>query len=257
MWTPGALASEARPYAGALWRVVETQYKTATLRITDTLEEQEILERALETSKPPLPPDCADLHYLLAAPFRYAPYPHGSRFRRAQQPEGVFYASEAVETAIAETAFYRLLFFAEAPDAALPSRPAELTAFSVGCETARRIDLTAPPLDADRAAWTHRTDYGACQALADAARAAAVEAIRYQSVRDPRARANVAVLSPAAFRERRPRQARTWHIFPRPHAVQAWCEMPKAAIEFRLEQFLDDPRLAPLAQRTRRPHDMA
>ena len=50
------------------------------------------------------------LHPLLAAPFRYAPYPKGSRFRRANQREGAFYAAESVITAVAEMAFYRFLF---------------------------------------------------------------------------------------------------------------------------------------------------
>jgi len=108
MWTPGALASNTFAYAHDIWRVVETQFRAATMRITDTLAEQAALERVLERTKPPLPPECIGLDFLLAAPFRYAPYPTGSRFRRADQPEGAFYASEVVETAIAETAFHRL-----------------------------------------------------------------------------------------------------------------------------------------------------
>ena len=44
--------------------------------------------------------------------------------------EGVFYASETPQTAVAEMAFYRLLFFAESPDTPWPANPAEYTAFS-------------------------------------------------------------------------------------------------------------------------------
>lgn len=244
MWTPDALSSEARSYSGTLWRVVEDQAKASTMRLTDTLDEQRILEESLERSKPPIPRECARLDYLLATPFRYAPYPRGSRFRRADQPEGVFYASEAVETAVAEAAFYRLLFFAESPETRLPSRPVQHTAFSVSARTDRLIDLTAPPLDRDEAVWTHKTAYAPCQELADAARAAAIDALRYRSVRDPEQRANVALLSPRAFGSPRPRSRQTWHIFPRPQAVQAWCESPLVRLEFRREHFAADPRLS-------------
>ncbi|HEY2979819.1 MAG TPA: RES family NAD+ phosphorylase [Anaerolineales bacterium] len=243
MWTPDALASEARPYAHDIWRVVETQAKAATMRITDTLEEQEILEAVLEESKPPIPTECAGLHYLLATPFRYAPYNHGSRFRRAHQPEGAFYASEEVMTAITETAFYRLLFLAEAPEMKLPALPVEHTAFSIGCRGNRHIDLTRPPFDRDRADWINLSLYTACQDLADAARQAQIEVIRYESVRDEKRRANIATLTPKMFTTRNPDEMQTWHIFPRHHAVQAWCESPAISIEFKRESFAADPRI--------------
>lgn len=243
MWTRDELVSEIRPYRGDIWRVVESQYKAATVRITDTLEEQDLLERILEQSKPLLPRECAGFDFLLATPFRYAPYPNGSRFRRAGQTDGAFYAAETVETAIAETAFYRLLFFAESPGTTLPSHPVEHTAFSVGCATDRHIDLTMPALNRDRAQWVHPTDYSACQDLADAAREASIDAIRYESVRDPDRRPNVVVLSCGAFTERHPKARQTWHVFPRHHSVQAWCEAPKVSFEFGREQFMNDPRI--------------
>lgn len=244
MWIADALASEARPYRNDVWRVVETQYRAATLRITDTLEEQAILEDVLEESKPPLPRGCEGLHYLLATPFRYAPYPLGSRFRRAHQPDGVFYGAENLATAIAETAFYRLLFLAESPDMHAPQQPVEHTAFSVRCHTDRHIDLTHAPLDRDRARWTHTTDYAPCQELADAARACGIEAIRYESVRDPDRRANFAALSPTCFAAAEPKERRTWQVFARRDAVQAWCEHPLQRMEFTRAQFAADPRLA-------------
>lgn len=243
MWTPGALASEARRYRGEVWRVVETQYKAATMRLTDSLEEQALLEDILEASKPLVPEECRHLDYLLYTPFRYAPYPYGSRFRRAQQPDGVFYAAEVVETAIAEAAFYQLLFFSESPEAKLPSGPGEYTAFSAACSTARHIDLTAAPFNRDRATWTHPTAYEPCQDFADAARAAGIAIHRYESVRDPSHRANVAVLTCAAFARPAPRALQTWHIFTRPQLVQARCESTRTALEFKREDFAGDPRV--------------
>jgi hypothetical protein len=243
MWTPAALASDARRYTGTVWRVVETQYKSATMRITDSLEEQAILEEILEESKPLVPEDCRRLDFLLSTPFRYAPYPVGSRFRRARQREGAFYAAETVETAIAEAAFYQLLFFIESPEAKLPSGPGEYTAFSAACATSRHVDLTAAPFGKHRAKWTQPVDYGPCQDFADAAREAGVQIIRYESVRDPSHRANIAVLSCAAFADAAPRARQTWHIFTRRHAVQARCESPQGAIEFKREDFAGDPRV--------------
>jgi hypothetical protein len=248
-WTPDALSSEVRPYARNIWRVVEAQHRSSTMRITDTLEEQAILESLIEEVKPLVPPECRDLHYLLYTPFRYAPYPHGSRFRRARQREGAFYASERVETAIAETAFYRLLFYSEAPAARLPARPTEHTAFRAAAATERLIDLTAPPLDRDAALWRHPVDYRPCQELADAARAARMEAIRYASVRDPEQEANVALLSPEAFAANAPQVTETWRIFPRSDAVQAWRDFPDALrLEFSAPT-LPRPLASPLEAR--------
>ena len=244
-WTPGALSSEARPYACRLWRVVEAQHRASTMRITDTLEEQAILEQLIEEAKPQVPPDCRHLHYLLYTPFRYAPYPHGSRFRRSRQREGVFYASERVATALAETAFYRLLFYLEAPAARLPVRPTEHTAFRVAAATARLIDLTSPPFARAAALWHAPVDYRACQNLADAARAGRIEAIRYGSVRDPQHGANVALLSPQAFAATGPEATETWRVFVRADLVQAWREFPEPSrLELSRADFANDPRIA-------------
>ena len=102
--------SSSGAYRGRAWRVVEAQHRVSTLKLVDSGREQALLEDILEASKPALPAECRGLHYLLATPFRYAPYPHGSRFRRAGMTPGVFYGAEAVDTALAEMAFYRLLF---------------------------------------------------------------------------------------------------------------------------------------------------
>src|SRR5262245_47719716 len=144
-WTRDALSSEARPLKGTCWRLVEAQHRVSTLKIVDTLGEQALLEDLLEKTKPPVPAECQHLHYLLATPFRYgAPYPEGSRFRRAGFTPGVYYASENVETAVIEIAFHRLLFFAESPETPWPANALELSAFSVRFATGRAIDLMQP-----------------------------------------------------------------------------------------------------------------
>jgi hypothetical protein len=213
----------------------------------DTVEEQTILEEQIQGTKPPLPLGGERLHYLLSTPFRYgAFYPTGSRFRRAGLTEGVFYAAEEPQTAVAEIVFYRLLFHAESPDTPWPANAAEYTAFSAAYGSAKGIDLTRGKLARDETAWTHLTDYTACQALADSARAAGVDVIRYQSVRDPRHGLNVVLLAVEAFARPKPTSQQTWHIRLSATGAQAICEAPKAGMTFGQKIFAADPRIAKL-----------
>lgn len=243
MWTPDALGSEARPWRGQAWRVVEGQAQVSTMKLVDNLVEQDLLERIIDRSKPRFPPSCEGLDFLLFTPFRYWPYPNGSRFRGAHQPEGCFYSSAAPETAVAEAAFSRWLFYSESPEMVLPENAMEHTAFSVQISAARTLDLAAPPFDRDRAAWTHPTDYAPCQDLANAAREVGIGVIRYLSVRDPQGGTNLAVLSPQAFASKAPDARQTWRIFVRRQAVQAFCEMPRFSMEFALRDWAGDPRV--------------
>ncbi|MDM9623581.1 RES family NAD+ phosphorylase [Rhizobium sp. S96] len=244
IWTPAALSSELRAASGRFWRLVEAQHQISTLKIVDTLEEQALLETLLEESKPALPPECIGLDYLLATPFRYgAVYPHGSRFRRAGRTLGVFYASEKVETALAEMAFYRLLFFADSPATPLPANAAEYTAFAASIEASAALDLTLPPLDQDRAVWTNLLRYEPCQSLADSAREAGCQAILYESVRDPQHGRNIALLTAAAFAAREPVERQTWRIRLSAAGVQALCDFPKIRIGFARADFADDLRI--------------
>ena len=234
MSTLPALASERHHLATDAWRVVESQSQVATMKIVDGLDEQAILEAELDGSKPVVPVSCARLDYLLATPFRYAPYPHGSRFRRTGQREGCFYCSEQAETAVAEAAFYPLKFFLASPGVQLVQNPQERTAFRVSVSTSLAIDLTARPLSSDRATWLHPTDYGPCQDFADLARKAQAEVIRYESVRDPGRGANLAVLSPDALTCNAPTSSQTWRLLLRRDRVDAMREMPRVTLSFGL-----------------------
>ena len=246
-WTPAALSSDARPLAGAAWRLIEAQHRVSTMKLVDTVDEQTVLEALIEATKPTVPAECRHLHYLLSTPFRYgAPYPRGSRFRRAGMSDGVFYGSEAPRTAVAEMVFYRLLFFAESPATPWPANPAEFTAYSAEFNTARAIDLTAGRLAGDHALWRAVSDYAACQRLADAAREAAVDVIRYRSVRDPAGGFNLAILRCRAFSNPNPAAMQSWWIFLSSSGAQAMCEAPKAGYTFGRDAFAGDPRIAGL-----------
>jgi hypothetical protein len=245
--TPAALSSDAHALAGVCWRLVEAQHYVSTLKLIDSAAEQDVLEDLIEATKPPLPPECRELHYLLSTPFRYgAAYPAGSRFRRAGLTEGVFYASEVPETAVAEMAFYRLLFVAESPETPWPANPAEYTAFSAEYATKRAIDLTKGKYARHGARWTHATDYSHCQNLADAARTAKIDVIRYASVRDPARGINLALLVCRAFAKPQPLERQTWHIRLSETGVQAVRESPKSGLTFDCATFTADPRIAKL-----------
>jgi hypothetical protein len=209
IWTPPALASEARPYTHTLHRVVEAQHRASTMRLADSLEQQETLEAILERSKPRMPDDAESLHYLFATPFRYRPH-GGSRFR-APFEAGVWYGAEALRTALAEKSYWRLRFLLDSPGTP-DLRPVPHTAFQASVRTTAALDLTAAPFATERAAWTSPTDYTRTQQLATTARAAGIACIRYESVRDPEHAACAALLNPRVFGRGRPRAQVTWFI---------------------------------------------
>lgn len=87
-WTPTALASEKRAWAGRGWRAVEAQHQIATMALVQgRLADQALLEEMLDAAKPPAPKATAGLHWLLSTPFRYPPPAGGSRFRRRASPK--------------------------------------------------------------------------------------------------------------------------------------------------------------------------
>jgi hypothetical protein len=232
--------------SGPCWRSVEAQHRVSTMKLVDTLEEQRLLETLIDESKPPLPPDCQHLHYLLATPFRYgAPYPSGSRFRRAGLTAGVFYASNSPITAMTEMAFHRLLFFADSPSTPWPANAGEYTVFSVRFRTAAGLDLTRPPLAIDADRWTHLTDYRDCQALADAAREAGVNLIRYASARAAHG-VNYALLSCRAFAAPQPVDRQTWRLDLGSWGARGLCDFPAARLALDRAAFAGDPRIARL-----------
>lgn len=243
--TRDELSSNRKAAAGRCWRVVEAQNQISTTKLTDSSAEQHVLELLIEQTKPPVPAECRHLNFLLSTPFRYgAAYPRGSRFRRAGFTPGVFYASERVETAIAELCFQRLLFFSESPDTKWPANAGEYTAFAAKYATERSIDLTSPPFDSRSALWRHPTDYAPCQALADMAREADVELIRYASVRDPQHRANLAILACRTFTRSEPVAHQTWRVLLGSNGARAVCELPRRMLDFSRAAFASDPRMA-------------
>lgn len=173
------------------------------------MAEQALLEDLIEASKPPLPASAEGLHYLLATPFRYPPLPYGSRFSSRFEP-GLFYAARSSDTTLAESAYYRFVFWsgmAQPPPAPLHTRH---TMFTVDVQTRRGLQLQAPPFDAYTADLTHRSQYTATQALGTALRSAGIEAFEYRSARDPQGGIDVALFTPTALASRKPAILEEW-----------------------------------------------
>jgi hypothetical protein len=134
-------------------------------------------------------------------------------------------------------AFYRLLFYAESPGTPLPANPADYSAFAARIATDAALDLTKPELSRDEALWTDLQNYEPCQALAEQARLAKIEATLYRSVRDPAGGLNIAVLSPKAFAEKMPVERMSWRIRLSKTGVQALCEFPMRRTGFAVADF--------------------
>lgn len=243
-WTASALLSRATPLSGTFWRVVEAQHHVSTMKLTGSLEDQAILEDLIEETKPAVPLNCVGLHFLLMTPFRYSRQnPWGSRFRRPNAQEGVFYAAEHPETAIAETVFHRLRFFADSPETPWPQNAGEYTAFSVEVLSERAVDLTAFAPD-ELVGILDPADYAGGQALSETAREGDIELIKYPSVRAPDHRTNLAVLTPAAFARPEPTGRQTWRIYLDSNGGRAICESPNLSLAFGRDAFGADPRMA-------------
>lgn len=227
-------AAHAAPYRGRVIRMVEGQHRIATNRLADDAAGQALLEALADDVKPMLPEVARRLPWLLAAPFRYG-LGRPSRFRGGDVLPGIFYAAEDVATAVAETAYWRLVAFARSPGFQRPRTPTPMSAFAVQVSTERALDLTQPPFDAPPGRWTHPTDYVATQALGAEARLAGIAALRAPSARRPGG-INVAVLDPAALVPP-PAPHSSWAFLATADGLIATREMRAEALRFSASGF--------------------
>jgi RES domain len=180
-WDPIWIQDPAADLSMRAFRMVETQYVAATMRLVDSSDEQDLLERMLEASKPELPPEAHGLHYLLAAPFRYRPQTE-SRFRSVNLP-GVWYGADDPYCACAEIAYWRQRFLL---DSVGLMKQHLSTAHSLYQATVngRAVDLLSPPWSQAQALWQHHSHYIETQKLGKLVRDSTdVKWIRYGSVR--------------------------------------------------------------------------
>jgi hypothetical protein len=218
---------------------VEAQHVVSTMRLVATPEEQRRLELLLDQAKPGVAKPLDKLHFLLAAPFRYRPWPPGSRFR-APDDGGVFYGAVEIRTACAEMAWWRWKGFLLDAPALEELPPVAFTLFPVSVADRAAVDLREPPFVGDRATWTHPADYSGTQAFGRVARDADIGILLYESVRDPQHAANVAVLQPRAFRKFQPTRQQTWTLLVNRTRAN-WIRSDTVAFSFETEYWGQTP----------------
>ena len=208
--------------SGTLYRLVESQEHIATLDYVDSLEEQALLEDMLENTKPNYPDNSTSDHYLLKTPFRYPPLPWGSRFGRTYEPS-LFYGGTTANTVLAESAYYRFVFWYSMETATCPAKiRTEHTLFSANYRATRGIQLQHHPFSDYANELSHPQAYQHCQQLGSAMRAAGVDGFEYPSARDKDQGLCVALFSINAFSKKRPKDKDQW-----------LCELSESEVTFK------------------------
>jgi len=228
---------------GELCRVVESQEQIATLNYVDSFEEQALLESLLDQSKPAHPePDLA-LHYLLKTPFRYPPLKWGSRFGTRSEPS-LFYGARSLETALAETSYYRWLFLFSMETRLDKPLRTEHTSFYAEFASTKGIRLNSPPFLEHLNHLSDPSDYQASQTLGKAARDAGVEVIIYQSARCPKQGECAALLYPRVLVSQKPERLEEWFCDTRETSVTFKSRRnQRDLIKFKIADFLVKNRL--------------
>lgn len=210
IWETCEGATHLQPVSGTAWRLVESQEQIATLGYVDTLEEQALLEEMLDSVKPPYPVNSDEYHYLLKTPFRYPPLKWGSRFGRIHEP-GIFYAGCSTKTTLAESAFYRFIFWYSISNAPVKnSITSAHTLFCVNYASKQGVRLYSAPFHQFHEQLIHPKDYSATQQLGSAMRTAGVEVFEYQSARDPEGNCCVGLFIPTALAQKKPSDMTSW-----------------------------------------------
>lgn len=209
IWVESEGENHIKPLMAKIYRLVESQEQIATLGLVNNIYEQGVLEDLIESTKSPLPEDNRSLHYLLTTPFRYPPLKYGSRFGTTFE-QGLFYGSLNMETALAETAYYRFVYMLG------PETPYEhpisnqYSSFSVKVRSDKGIFLDQTPFVKYEDILMSPSSYNATQGLGSKMRELKIEVFQYTSARDKSKGKNIALFSPKAFQSKTPAHLTTW-----------------------------------------------
>jgi hypothetical protein len=190
-------------YANLVCRMVETQENAATTSLVDDLEEQAILEQILDDFKPHYVDGTQDLHYLISTPFRYPPLKYGSRFGAITEPS-YFYASESIQTCLAEAAFYRF-YMIDGTETPFPKMiQSQHSLFFVQTLSTHVLDLTQIADPRIQKQLTDPESYAFTQKVGDNARKDGADLLRYFSARSQEQGINVAVAKHTVIQSEKP-----------------------------------------------------
>lgn len=214
IWDEAGGAKQIGHYENEIIRLVEYQHYIATRKLVDSDEDQAILEQALDQSKPAAPTRNrrGQLHYLLYTPFRYPPLKSGGRFHTRLE-QSLFYGAEDLQTAMAEVAFGRFLFFRHTQAVCEPMT-VPYTHFVARVRSDKAVRLTHAPFAVWRARISDPASYAESQVLGRAMREAGVELFSYFSARHPEG-VNVGLFSVDAFAQNKPvaGKDKRWDVF--------------------------------------------
>lgn len=207
--------------AGILLRLVESQEQVATHQLVSSLDRQAVLEDLLEATKPPRRKGTEHLHSLLTTPFRYPPLKHGSRFGTRSEPS-LLYGSAETRTVLAESAYYRFVFWYGMATPPASKLDTQHTLFEAAYRTAKGLHLHRPPFARYRDALSSPTDYAESQALGASLRSAGIEGFEFSSARDAEGGINLALFTPHALARAAPVSQEPW-----------LCELSGTRVQFR------------------------
>ena len=202
IWTQAEVTSNSEPLHGTFYRFIAKDASNSTAKVTDTIEEIELLETLVRESRTDIPTgEYANYNPLLIRPFFTPPFPGGSRFG-SETDFGVFYCAESIETVAAERGYYVQKFRNDA-DALTLLQGAPHSLISVQVET-QIVDVRIPPFKKRPDIFLEKIDYSGTQKFAGVVRLTEVSGIIYTSVRNPTKSSCLALLTPAAFKKKAP-----------------------------------------------------
>jgi hypothetical protein len=223
-------------YSQEVYRMVETQEAAATTNIVDNLDEQFLLEQLLDEVKPPYRNETKELHYLISTPFRYPPLLHGSRFGDTLSPS-YFYASEDVNTVLAESAYYRFIFLDDMKTPYLDTIKSEHMTFSVKVDTHNMCDLTSLSDIEVATAITSPFDYRLTQQFGNTIiNKYNCDVIRFLSARTTKV-INLAISDPKAIKSKSPSNNIDWLCLTTPSKI-SFSTPREFPISYSIESFL-------------------